>query len=118
MTCKPDTLQMPVSDDLSFPRIPVIYLEAAFALLTAKRVWDALAICDEVIAKTADLIPERLLISPSMTVSTELIPLALEADAPEEKLECVLWSGAAYFLQGQAHLQLKDTKEALTSFTR
>ncbi|XP_060763285.1 Fanconi anemia group G protein [Neoarius graeffei] len=113
-----DSKQMPVSDDLSFPRIPVIYLEAAFALLTAKRVWDALAICDEVIAKTADLIPERLLISPSMTVSTELIPLALEADAPEEKLECVLWSGAAYFLQGQAHLQLKDTKEALTNFTR
>lgn len=109
---------MPMIDDLSFPRIPVIYLEAAFALLKAKRVWDALAVCDEVIAKTVDLIPERLLISPSMTVSRELVPLTLEADAPEEKLEFVLWSGAAYFLQGQAHIQLKDTKEALTSFTR
>ncbi|XP_053466681.1 Fanconi anemia group G protein isoform X1 [Ictalurus furcatus] len=113
-----DSKQMPVDDGFSFPRIPVIYLEAAFALLKAKRVWDALAICDEVIAKTVDLVPERLSITPSTAVSRELIPLTLEADAPEEKLECVLWSGAAYFLQGQAHLQLKDTKEALSNFTR
>ncbi|MCJ8746994.1 hypothetical protein PDJAM_G00148260 [Pangasius djambal] len=113
-----DSKQMPVDDGLSFPRIPVIYLEAAFALLKAKRVWDALAICDEVIAKTIDLIPEKLLITPSMATSRELVPPMFEADAPEEKLECVLWSGAAYFLQGQAHFQLKDTKEALTNFTR
>lgn len=118
MSCKSDTMQMPVDDGFSFPRIPVIYLEAAFALLKAKRVWDALAVCDEVIAKTVDLIPERLSIMPSTAVSRELIPLTLEVDAPEEKLECVLWSGAAYFLQGQAHLQLKDTKEALSNFTR
>ncbi|KAI5088400.1 Fanconi anemia group G protein [Silurus meridionalis] len=111
-----DSKQMPVEDGSSFPRIPAIYLEAAFALLKAKRVWDALAICDEVIAKTVDLIPESLLISP--LVSRELVPLTLEADSQEEKLQCVLWSGAAYYLQGQAHLQLKDTKEALTNFTR
>ncbi|KAI5613070.1 Fanconi anemia group G protein [Silurus asotus] len=111
-----DSKQMPVEDGTSFPRIPAIYLEAAFALLKAKRAWDALAICDEVIAKTVDLIPESLLISP--LVSRELVPLTLEADSQEEKLQCVLWSGAAYYLQGQAHLQLKDTKEALTNFTR
>lgn len=109
---------MPVDDGLSFPRIPVVYLEAAFALFKAKRVWDALAICEEVIAKTVDLIPARLVITPSAGVSRELIPLMIETDAPEEKLECVLWSGAAYYLQGQVHLQLKDTKEALTNFTR
>lgn len=111
-------MQVLVDDDLALPRIPVIYLEAAFALLRTKRAWDALAICEEVIAKTADLIPERLLNTPSMEVSRELIPLMLEVNAPEEKLECVLWSGAAYFIQGQAHLQLKDTKEALTNSTR
>lgn len=108
---------MAVNDSLTFPRISVIYLEAAFALLRAKRFWDALAICEEVIGKTVDLIPERLLMT-SVASSRQLIPLMLEADAQEEKLECVLWSGAAYFLQGQAHLQLKDTKEALTNFTR
>ncbi|KAK3538816.1 hypothetical protein QTP86_015943 [Hemibagrus guttatus] len=113
-----DSNQIPADDGLSFPRIPVVYLEAAFALLKAKRVWDALAVCEEVITKTVDLIPERLLITPSVTVSRELVPLTLEADALDEKLECVLWSGAAYFLQGQAYLQLKDTKEALTNFTR
>lgn len=109
---------MSMDDGSSFPRIPVIYLEAAFALLKAKRAWDALAICEEVIAKTVDLVSDRLLTTPSMALSRELMPLTLEADAPEEKLKCVLWSGAAYFLQGQAHLQLKDTKEALTNFTR
>ncbi|XP_026787199.3 Fanconi anemia group G protein [Pangasianodon hypophthalmus] len=112
-----DSKQIPVDDGLSFPRIPVIYLEAAFALLKAKRVWDALAICDEVIAKTVDILPDKLLITPS-AASRELVPPMLEADALEEKLECVLWSGAAYSLQGQAHFQLKDTKEALTNFTR
>lgn len=108
---------MAVNGGLTFPRIPVIYLEAASALLKAKRFCDALAICEEVIVKTVDLIPERSLMT-SVAVFRELIPLMLEADAPGEKLEYVLWSGAAYFLQGQAHLQLKDTKEALTNFTR
>ncbi|GAA6098779.1 Fanconi anemia group G protein, partial [Tachysurus ichikawai] len=114
-----DTLQeIPVDDGLSLPRLPVVYLEVAFALLKAKQAWDALVVCEEVIAKTVDLIPERLSITPSVAVSRELLPLMLEVDAPEEKLQCVLWSGAAYFLQGQAHFHLKDTKLALTNFTR
>ncbi|XP_027018645.2 Fanconi anemia group G protein [Tachysurus fulvidraco] len=113
-----DSNQIPVDDGLSLPRLPVVYLEAAFALLKAKQVWDALVVCEEVIAKTVDLIPERLSITPSLAVSREFLNLMLEVDAPEEKLQCVLWSGAAYFLQGQAHLHLKDTKEALTNFTR
>ncbi|XP_036454505.1 Fanconi anemia group G protein [Colossoma macropomum] len=113
-------LHVPMSDALPVPRIPVIYLEAAFAVLKAKRFWDAIAICEEVIAKTADLIPERLLLEPHHHSAgpTELAAVGVESEAVEEKLDCVLWSGAAYFLQGHAYLQLKDTKEALTSFTR
>ncbi|XP_062874311.1 Fanconi anemia group G protein [Trichomycterus rosablanca] len=109
---------IPTKDGLLFPRLPVVYLEAAFALLKAQRFWDAIAICDEVIAMTVDLIPEMLVIKIPMEASSELSALALEPDDPGEKLECVLWSGAAYLLQGQAYLQLNDTKEALTSFTR
>ncbi|KAI4889367.1 hypothetical protein NFI96_034057 [Prochilodus magdalenae] len=111
---------VPMSVDLPFPRIPIIYLEAAFAVLKAKRFWDALAICDEVIVKTVDLVPERLLLEPhhQSDSPTELAAMVLESDAMEEKLDCVLWSGAAYFLQGHAYLQLRDTKEALSSFTR
>uniref|UniRef100_A0A8C1XBG0 FA complementation group G n=1 Tax=Cyprinus carpio TaxID=7962 RepID=A0A8C1XBG0_CYPCA len=45
----------------SFPRIPVVYLEAGFALLKAKRYSDALVVCEEVITSTLDFIPERLL---------------------------------------------------------
>ncbi|XP_066510647.1 Fanconi anemia group G protein homolog isoform X1 [Hoplias malabaricus] len=104
------------SDDLPFPRIPVVYLEAAFAMLKAQRSWDVLAICDEVIAKTADLVPERLLLEPCDRLGHTT--MNLESDPVGDKLDCVLWSGAAYFLQGHAHLQLKDTKEALSSFTR
>uniref|UniRef100_A0A8C1MMB1 FA complementation group G n=1 Tax=Cyprinus carpio TaxID=7962 RepID=A0A8C1MMB1_CYPCA len=36
----------------SFPRIPVVYLEAGFALLKAKRYSDALVVCEEVITRT------------------------------------------------------------------
>ncbi|KAL7836497.1 hypothetical protein AOLI_G00277810 [Acnodon oligacanthus] len=111
---------VPTIDVLPFPRIPVVYLEAAFAVLKAKRFWDSIAICGEVIAKTVDLVPERLLFEPHHWSAgpTELAAVGVESEAVEEKLDCVLWSGAAYFLQGHAYLQLKDTKEALTSFTR
>lgn len=111
-------MQVPTSDGLPLPRIPVIYLEAAFAMLKARRSRDALAICDEVIANTVDLVPERLQLEPPASHLQLDEPAEMESDAPKEKLDCVLWSGAAYFLQGHAYLQLKDTKEALTSFTR
>ncbi|XP_076854740.1 Fanconi anemia group G protein [Brachyhypopomus gauderio] len=119
----PSTPRISTEHGLPFPRIPVVYLEAAFAMLKAKRFWDALAICDEVIAKTADLIPKRLLLEPPVVTHQVTGPVdvparGLEPDPVEEKLDCVLWSGSAYFLQGRAYLQLKDTKEALTNFTR
>ncbi|XP_072520857.1 Fanconi anemia group G protein isoform X3 [Salminus brasiliensis] len=112
--------QIPTSGGLPFPRIPEIYLEAAFAVLKARRSWDAVAICDEVIAKTLDLVPERLQLHPpaAQQQSAGHIELSLESETIEEKLDYVLWSGAAYFLQGHAYLQLKDTKEALSTFTR
>ncbi|XP_049326498.1 Fanconi anemia group G protein [Astyanax mexicanus] len=112
---------IPTSNDPPFPRIPVIYLEAAFAMLKARRSWDTLAICDEVITETLDLIPERMQLHPPISQQQQSvghIDLSLESETVEEKLDCVLWCGAAYFLQGHAHLQLKDTKEALVTFTR
>ncbi|XP_030622586.1 Fanconi anemia group G protein [Chanos chanos] len=107
-----------------FPRIPELYLEVAFTLLRAGRFWDAVAVCDEIITRTADLIPERMTLDLPLTcyrLPSDAASATLTDKGPEsvmEKLDCVVWTGAAHFLQGHAYWQLMDTKEAITSFTR
>uniref|UniRef100_A0A672T3L2 FA complementation group G n=1 Tax=Sinocyclocheilus grahami TaxID=75366 RepID=A0A672T3L2_SINGR len=96
----------------SFPRIPVVYLEAGFALLKAKRYSDALVVCEEVITSTLDFIPERLLLDADEKQNVA------DSDVVLENVDFVLWAGAAHLLQAQAHWKLKDTKEAITNFTR
>ncbi|XP_051543183.1 Fanconi anemia group G protein isoform X3 [Myxocyprinus asiaticus] len=107
-------------DGTSFPRIPVVYLEAAFALFKAQKYRDALVICEEVITSTLDFIPERLLLDLPMAGlhlagSTTVSP---DSDIVLENVDFVLWAGAAHLLQAQAHWKLKDNKEAITNFTR
>ncbi|XP_059403857.1 Fanconi anemia group G protein [Carassius carassius] len=99
-------------DGTSFPRIPVVYLEAGFALLKAKRYGDALVVCEEVITSTLDVLPERLLLDADEKLK------GADADVVLENVDLVLWAGAAHLLQAQAHWKLKDTKEAITDFTR
>ncbi|XP_016368391.1 Fanconi anemia group G protein homolog [Sinocyclocheilus rhinocerous] len=99
-------------DGTSFPRIPVVYLEAGFALLKAKRYCDALVVCEEVITSTLAFIPERLLLDADEKLK------AADSDVVLENVDLVLWAGAAHLLQAQAHWKLKDTKEAITNFTR
>uniref|UniRef100_A0A8C1F804 FA complementation group G n=1 Tax=Cyprinus carpio carpio TaxID=630221 RepID=A0A8C1F804_CYPCA len=99
-------------DGTSFPRIPVVYLEAGFALLKAKRYCDALVVCEEVITSTLDFIPERLLLDADEKLK------GADSDVVLENVDLVLWAGAAHLLQAQAHWKLKDTKEAITNFTR
>ncbi|XP_016333169.1 Fanconi anemia group G protein homolog [Sinocyclocheilus anshuiensis] len=91
----------------SFPRIPVVYLEAGFALLKAKRYSDALVVCEEVITSTLDFIPERLLLDADEKQNVA------DSDVVLEHVDFVLWAGAAHLLQAQAHWKLKDTKEVL-----
>ncbi|XP_063050639.1 Fanconi anemia group G protein [Engraulis encrasicolus] len=104
--------------DVSLPRIPVVYLEAAFTLLKAKRAWDAIAVCEEVISKTANLIPEK---QNAFDLSEEQIIFSMEGPSKSvkrERLEYVLWGSAAHYLLGLAYSNMKDTKEAVTNFTR
>lgn len=103
---------VPTENGTCFPRIPVVYIEAGFALLKAQRYRDALVVCEEVITSTLDFIPERLLLD-----AAEKQHLA-DSDAVLENMDFVLWAGAARLLQAQAHWKLKDTKEAITHFTR
>lgn len=104
--------QIHTGEGASFPRIPVVYLEAGFALLKAKRYSDALVVCEEVITSTLDFIPERLLLDADEKQNVA------DSDVVLENVDFILWAGAAYLLQAQAHLKLKDTKEAITNFTR
>ncbi|XP_066568120.1 Fanconi anemia group G protein isoform X2 [Amia ocellicauda] len=115
--------QQPVTTGHSphLPRIPEIYLEAALALLKAKRHWDAIVVCEEVVSKTVVLIPDQLAVPLSHAElrdpgSTE--PSDEACEGKWESLNFVLWAAAAYFLQGQAFTCLKDSKEAVTHFTR
>ncbi|TRY81803.1 hypothetical protein DNTS_023126, partial [Danionella cerebrum] len=89
--------------------VPVVYLEAGFALIKSERYSDALVVCDEVVTNTFDFIPDKLLLDPSDKQVSETVL---------ESLDFVLWAGAAHLLQANAHWKLKDTKEAITSFTR
>ncbi|XP_067294492.1 Fanconi anemia group G protein [Pseudorasbora parva] len=99
-------------DGTSFPRIPVVYLETGFALLKAQRYSDALVVCEEVITSTVDFIPKRLLLDAGEEKKLS------DSDVVLENVDFVLWAGAAHLLQAQAHWKLKDTKEAITNFTR
>ncbi|XP_056314227.1 Fanconi anemia group G protein [Danio aesculapii] len=103
---------VPTENGTCFPRIPMVYLEAGFALLKAQRYSDALVVCEEVITSTLDFIPERLLLD-----AAEKQHLA-DSDAVLENMDFVLWAGSARLLQAQAYWKLKDTKEAITHFTR
>uniref|UniRef100_W5MHY9 FA complementation group G n=1 Tax=Lepisosteus oculatus TaxID=7918 RepID=W5MHY9_LEPOC len=88
----------------ALPRIPEIYLEAAVSLLKAKRYWDVVAVCEEVVAKTVDLIPQRLTLD--------------HTEGKKESLNCALWAATAFFFQGQAFTWLKESKESISNYTR
>ncbi|XP_062399869.1 Fanconi anemia group G protein [Sardina pilchardus] len=103
--------------DASFLRVPVVYLEAAFTLLRAKRMWDVITVCEDVITKTMNLIPEKLVVD----LSEEHLLFSMEGHSKSmkhERLENVLWAAAAHYLQGLAYCKMKDTKESVASFTR
>ncbi|XP_036835802.1 Fanconi anemia group G protein isoform X2 [Oncorhynchus mykiss] len=104
------------SEAPSLPRLPELYLEAGSSLLTAQRPTDCLALCDEVISTTLELLPERLLLEEPMEASVPGSPDKLGLG--QDRLGVVLWSGAAYLLQGHCYSHLKDWKQAVTHYTR
>ncbi|XP_062238075.1 Fanconi anemia group G protein [Platichthys flesus] len=98
------------------PRLPELYLEGGAALLMARRSADCMALCNEVINTTMDLLPERLVMEdPEETSKAENRGVSA---AGEDKMAMLIWSGAAYLLQGHCHTHLKDWKQAVTHYTR
>ncbi|XP_029295840.1 Fanconi anemia group G protein isoform X2 [Cottoperca gobio] len=99
------------------PRLPELYLQAGAALLMARRPADCMALCDEVITTTLELLPEKVVLE-EPEEECEAETKALSAGGEDEKVRMLLWAGAAYLLQGHCYTHLKDWKPAVTHYTR
>ncbi|XP_068994837.1 Fanconi anemia group G protein [Embiotoca jacksoni] len=100
----------------SLPRLPELYLEAGAALLMAWRPADCMALCNEVISTTLELLPERVVVEePEERSGAEAKDASVEG---EDRVVMLLWTAAAYLLQGHCHTHLKDWKQAVTQYTR
>ncbi|XP_058492001.1 Fanconi anemia group G protein isoform X1 [Solea solea] len=98
------------------PGLPQIYLEAGAAILMARRPFDCMALCNEVISTTAELLPERLVLEdPEERSESGTRDVGAEG---VDKEAVLLWTGAAYLLLGHCHTHLKDWKQAVTHYTR
>lgn len=98
------------------PRLPELYLEAGAALLMARRPTDCMALCDEVVSSTLELLPEKLVLEePEAKFEAEIRAIAAEG---EDRMGMLLWTAAAYLLQGHCHTHLKDWQQAVTHYTR
>lgn len=98
------------------PRMPELYLEAGTALLFTRRPADCMALCNEVISTTLELVPEKVVLEePEEGIGGDARGLSVEG---EDKVAMLLWAAAAYLLQGHCHAHLKDWKQAVTHYTR
>ncbi|CAL8248259.1 unnamed protein product [Merluccius merluccius] len=104
----------------AFPRVAELYLETAAALLLAGRPADCLALCDEVLSTTLELLPERLTLEDPMEDCCE----GSGSGSPPrpgsdlDALDAMLWAGCAHLLQAHCQAHLKDWKLAVTHYTR
>lgn len=75
-----------------------------------------MALCDEVVGTTLELLPEKLVLEePEETSEIETGAVGAEG---EDRMRMLLWTGAAYLLQGHCHTHLRDWKQAVTHYTR
>ena len=104
----------------SLPRLPEIYLEAGAALLLARRPADCMALCDEVINTTLELLPEKLVLEEPVGDCDAEFGSAdrLGSSTDQDRLGMLLWSGTALLLQAHCQTYLKDWKNAVTLYTR
>ncbi|KAM4053449.1 Fanconi anemia group G protein isoform 2-T2 [Anomaloglossus baeobatrachus] len=99
------------SSPAPLPRIPVIYLEAAAALLEDKRFQDAITVCSELLESLGHII--------AGVVSVDVQGSDHEkTETVREQVDCVLWASSAHLLQGEAQGMLRDQRESITDYTR
>lgn len=114
--------QVPLDGGSALPRIPEVFLEAASALEQAGRYQDAITVCEEVISRTTDLIPQMLREEERLEQPECPLPEAGLAGGllsqKKESLCCLTWRAAGYLHQGWAWAELGQSKEAITQFSR
>ncbi|NXY34197.1 FANCG protein, partial [Pomatorhinus ruficollis] len=113
--------QVPLDGSSALPRIPEVFLEAASALEQAGRHQDTITVCEEVISRTTDLIPQVLRVEERLEQPEYLLPgagLAGRLLSQKESLCCLAWRTAGYLHQGWAWAKLGESKEAVTQFSR
>ncbi|XP_065513635.1 Fanconi anemia group G protein isoform X2 [Caloenas nicobarica] len=114
--------QVPLDGGSALPRIPEVFLEAASALEQAGRHHDAITVCEEVISRTTDLIPQMLRVEERLEQPECPSPGARLAGGllsqKKESLCCLTWRAAGYLHQGCAWATLGESKEAITQFSR
>uniref|UniRef100_A0ABM5FUT1 Fanconi anemia group G protein isoform X2 n=1 Tax=Pogona vitticeps TaxID=103695 RepID=A0ABM5FUT1_9SAUR len=105
----------------ALPRIPEVFLEAASALVDLARLEEAVAVCEEVVARTSELVPKTLCIEVALGAeegSSLANPHTLLQKQKRESLRCVLWRAAAYLIQGWAWARRGEAKEAISYLSR
>ena len=95
-----------------------MFLEAASALEQAGRHQDAIAVCEEVISRTTDLVPRVLRVEERLEQTECLSRGAGLLSREKESLRCLTWRAAGYLHQGWAWAKLGESKEAITQFSR
>ncbi|NWV14839.1 FANCG protein, partial [Ptilonorhynchus violaceus] len=114
--------QVPLDGSSALPRVPEVFLEAASALEQAGRHQDAITVCEEVISRTADLIPRVLRVEERLEQPECPSPGAELAGGllsqKKESLCCLAWRAAGYLHQGWAWAKLGESKEAVMQFSR
>ncbi|KAM8886896.1 Fanconi anemia group G protein isoform 2-T2 [Spinachia spinachia] len=99
----------------SLPKLPELYLQAGAALLMARRPADCMALCDEIITTTLELLPKKVVLKEPEECEGETRAACAEV---EDGVWMLLWVGAAYLLQGHCHTHLRDWEQAVTTYTR
>lgn len=94
-----------------------MFLEAASALEQAGRHKDAITVCEEVISRTTDLIPQTLQVEERLQ-QPECASPGAGLSQKKESLCCLAWRAAGYLHQGWAWATLGESKEAITQFSR
>ncbi|XP_068095590.1 Fanconi anemia group G protein isoform X2 [Hyperolius riggenbachi] len=100
----------PYTSPAPLPRMPLIFLEAASALLERDEFQDAITVCEEILGKLSHITSGITSIVEGET--------SHDMDSSTEQLNCVLWASTAHFFQGEAQGKLGNCKESVAEYTR
>ncbi|CAH2296862.1 Fanconi anemia group G [Pelobates cultripes] len=109
-------LREEMNEEMSAPHVPnmaplppiaEILLETTECLIQSERLQEAMVVCEELIIKTKDVIPSRMIIDCAKDVDNVV----------NEQLNCILWTSAAHLLKAKMHALEDEPKTSITAYT-